>query len=87
MALKIITEECIQCDVCRSECPNGAIYDGEEGLVIEAALCTECVGYFDESRCAAGCPTFSIVPDPEHAESREELESKFQLIAEMMNTP
>ena len=29
MAL-IITDECINCDVCEPECPNGAIYQGDE---------------------------------------------------------
>ncbi|MDA0234629.1 MAG: 4Fe-4S binding protein, partial [Proteobacteria bacterium] len=29
MAL-MITDECINCDVCEPECPNGAIYQGEE---------------------------------------------------------
>ena len=28
MAL-MITDECINCDVCEPECPNGAIYQGE----------------------------------------------------------
>ena len=87
MAFKISNEECIQCDVCRSECPNGAIYEGEAGFTIDPHLCTECVGYFDEARCAAGCPTCGIAPDPDFVESREELEQKFQLVVEMMNTP
>ncbi|MGB5259933.1 MAG: 4Fe-4S binding protein, partial [Gammaproteobacteria bacterium] len=29
MAL-MITDECINCDVCEPECPNDAIYQGEE---------------------------------------------------------
>ena len=29
MAL-MITDECINCDVCEPECPNGAIYQGDE---------------------------------------------------------
>jgi NAD-dependent dihydropyrimidine dehydrogenase PreA subunit len=29
MAL-LITDECINCDVCEPECPNDAIYMGEE---------------------------------------------------------
>ena len=29
MAL-MITDECINCDVCEPECPNDAIYHGEE---------------------------------------------------------
>ena len=46
MAL-MITDECINCDVCEPECPNGAISQGPEIYVIDAAKCTECVGHFD----------------------------------------
>ena len=34
MAL-IITDECINCDVCEPECPNDAISQGEEIYVID----------------------------------------------------
>ncbi len=50
MAL-IITDECINCDVCEPECPNGAISQGEEIYEINPALCTECVGHFDKPQC------------------------------------
>ena len=43
MAL-LITDECINCDVCEPECPNNAISEGEEIYVIDPALCTECIG-------------------------------------------
>ena len=39
MAL-IITDECINCDVCEPEGPNGAISQGEEIYVIDPNLCT-----------------------------------------------
>ena len=43
MALTI-TDQCINCDVCEPECPNGAISMGEEIYVIDARRCTtECV--------------------------------------------
>ena len=42
MALKI-TDQCINCDVCEPECPNGAISMGEEIYVIDPRKCTECV--------------------------------------------
>lgn len=51
----IITDDCINCDVCEPECPNGAISQGEEIYVIDPNLCTECVGHYDGrnvSRCA-----------------------------------
>ncbi|MEY4910997.1 MAG: hypothetical protein RL761_660, partial [Pseudomonadota bacterium] len=42
MAL-LITDECINCDVCEPECPNEAIYLGEEIYEIDPHKCTECV--------------------------------------------
>ena len=47
MAL-MITDECINCDVCEPECPNQAIYMGSEIYEIDPNRCTECVGHFDE---------------------------------------
>jgi ferredoxin len=75
MAYKI-TEECINCGACEPECPNQAISAGDERYVIDPAKCTECVGHFDESQCAAVCPTDACVHDPEHKETREELQAK-----------
>jgi ferredoxin len=77
MALKI-TDECINCDVCEPECPNGAISMGPEIYVIDPALCTECVGHFDEPQCRQVCPVDCIPNDPRHPEAREELEAKFR---------
>ncbi|MCK5664214.1 MAG: 4Fe-4S binding protein, partial [Thiotrichaceae bacterium] len=34
-----ITDECINCDVCEPECPNEAIYMGEEIYEINPDLC------------------------------------------------
>jgi ferredoxin len=42
MSLKI-SDECINCDVCEPECPNGAISQGDEIYIIDPNLCTECV--------------------------------------------
>ena len=47
MAL-LITDECINCDVCEPECPNQAIYMGKEIYEIDPNKCTECVGHFEE---------------------------------------
>ncbi len=52
----IITEECINCAACEPECPNEAITAGDDVYEIEPDKCTECVGHFDESQCAAVCP-------------------------------
>lgn len=76
MAL-LITDECINCDVCEPECPNGAISQGEEIYVIDPGLCTECVGHFDSPQCVAVCPVDCILTDPNHTESREQLSAKY----------
>ncbi len=76
MAL-IITDACINCDVCEPECPNHAISLGPEIYVIDHALCTECVGHFETSQCVEVCPVACIPLDPEHKESREELYAKY----------
>lgn len=75
MALKI-TDECINCDVCEPACPNQAISMGEEIYQINPERCTECVGHFDEPRCALLCPVDCIPLDPAHPENREELLAK-----------
>ena len=77
MALKI-TDQCISCDVCEPECPNGAISMGEEIYVIDWRRCTECVGHFDKPQCQEVCPVDCIPLDPERAESREELRAKYE---------
>ena len=76
MAYKI-TEECINCGACEPECPNQAISAGDERYVIDPERCTECVGHFDESQCAAVCPTDACVPDPDHKESKEVLQARY----------
>ncbi len=77
MAL-MITDECINCDVCEPECPNGAIYPGEEIYEIDADLCTECVGHFDTPQCVEVCPVDCIPLNPERPETREQLLLKYQ---------
>lgn len=80
MAL-LITEDCIKCDVCVTQCPNLAISEGVETYEIDPLLCTECVGYFDEAQCQEGCPVGGIVTHPDWRESRDELEQKYRIIA------
>jgi ferredoxin len=74
----MITDECINCDVCEPECPNGAIAQGDEVYVIDPSKCTECVGHFDEPQCIQVCPVDCILPDPSHAESPDSLLAKFR---------
>lgn len=77
MAL-LITDECINCDVCEPECPNDAIYMGEEIYEIHFHLCTECVGHFDESQCVVVCPVECIIVDTSKLESPAELRLKYE---------
>lgn len=77
MALKI-TDECINCDVCEPECPNEAIYQGEEIYEIDPDKCTECVGHYDEPQCQQVCPVDCIPLDEEHSETQEELIVKYE---------
>ncbi len=79
MALTI-TSECINCDVCEPECPNQAISMGEEFYVIDPARCTECVGHFGEPQCVQVCPVECIPVDPDHTETREQLQAKYELL-------
>ena len=73
----LITEECINCDVCEPECPNGAITQGEEIFTIDPVLCTECIGHFTNSQCIDVCPVDCIISDPQHAESKDQLQQKY----------
>lgn len=76
MSLKI-TDQCINCDVCEPECPNGAIYQGVEFYEIEPGKCTECVGHFDTPQCREVCPVDCIPHDNLNIESRDALYAKF----------
>ncbi len=76
MAL-MITDDCINCDVCEPECPNNAISPGEEIYVIDPDKCTECVGHYDEPQCQQVCPVDCIPLDPERVETEEELLAKY----------
>ena len=76
MAL-MITDECINCDVCEPECPNEAISAGEEIYEIDASKCTECVGHYKKSQCIEVCLSDCIFPDPAHRESRDQLHEKY----------
>tara|TARA_R110001583_G_scaffold28426_4_gene100914 strand:- start:11365 stop:11610 length:246 start_codon:yes stop_codon:yes gene_type:complete len=73
----LIKDNCINCDMCDPECPNEAITFGAEIYEIDAALCTECVGFYEKPTCIAVCPINCIIVDPEHIESEEQLLDKF----------
>ena len=80
MAL-LITDECINCDVCEPECPNSAIYQGDEIYEIDPLRCTECVGHFDEPQCAAVCPVDDCcISDPDVPETTDVLLEKARVL-------
>lgn len=110
MAIQI-TEDCINCAACITECPNNAIYEAAAGwrfsdgtdlkgmielngngidadmvnspysddyYYIVREKCTECLGFYDEPRCASVCPVECCIPDPDYPETHEALLMKQQ---------
>jgi ferredoxin len=84
MAL-MITDECINCDVCEPVCPNNAIYQGELIFEIDPKKCTECVGHFEKPQCVEVCPVNCIPVNPDVVESREELLAKYESLTSEKN--
>lgn len=76
----IITDECINCDVCEPECPNSAISQGEEIYEIDPNLCTQCIGHYDEPQCQQVCPVDCILIDTSNPETPEQLMQKYLII-------
>lgn len=52
-----ITDDCVNCGACESECPVGAISEGDGKRVIDASACASC------GSCAAVCPSEAIVEE------------------------
>ena len=76
MAL-MITDECINCDVCEPVCPNDAISQGELIYQINPDKCTECVGHYNEPQCVSVCPVACIPKNPAYVETSEQLMLKY----------
>ena len=76
MAL-MITDDCINCDLCPVECPNEAIDMGDSIYTIDPARCTECVGQYDQPSCMQVCPVDCIVADPDNNEDLDQLAEKY----------
>ena len=53
----VITEECISCGACASECPVDAISEGDGKFVIDADTCIDC------GNCAETCPVSAPVQE------------------------
>lgn len=80
MAL-LIKNSCINCDMCEPECPNQAISMGDNIYQIDPDRCTECVGHYDVPTCMKVCPIDNtIIKDPAHNETKEQLWEKFVLL-------
>jgi ferredoxin len=56
-----ITDECISCAACETECPTNSISMGDTIYVIDATTCVECVGHYDSPQCVSVCPVECIV--------------------------
>lgn len=50
----VISEECISCGACESECPTGSISAGDSQYVIDAETCIDC------GACEPVCPVSAI---------------------------
>ena len=77
MAL-MITDECINCDVCEPECPNEAISMGVEIYQIDPHRCTECVGPLRRAAVRAGLPGGLHSGRPGACRNRETLFERFE---------
>ena len=53
----VITDECIQCGACASNCPVEAIKEGDGKFVIDQDACVQC------GACASNCPVDAIKED------------------------
>ncbi|NQU70774.1 MAG: YfhL family 4Fe-4S dicluster ferredoxin [Rhodospirillales bacterium] len=81
MALMIL-QDCTNCDACLPVCPNQAISVGDPVYVIDPMKCTECIGAEDEPQCEMVCPAPAecIGPNPDWAESQEDLLAKYEML-------
>ncbi len=80
MAL-LITDACINCDVCEPECPNEAISEGPETCQIDPDKCTECVGHYGAPQCIEVCPVDCIMVNPDRVESPDALLVKYRALS------
>ncbi len=50
-----ITDDCLACGLCASECPEEAISEGDPIYVVDPEKCTDC------GTCQEACPNEAIV--------------------------
>ena len=50
----VICDECLSCGSCASECPVGAISEGDGKYVVNADECVDC------GACESACPVGAI---------------------------
>ena len=66
------------------EAPSGASgFWSADFFYIVPDKCTECETFHDEPQCAAVCPVDCCLPDPNHVESKEELQEKVKYLDEI----
>jgi ferredoxin len=53
----VITDDCIACGACASECPQEGIQEEDDKYVIDADLCTDC------GSCVDQCPMGAITEE------------------------
>lgn len=53
----VISDACIACGACASECPCSAISEGDGKYVIDESLCVDC------GACASACPVEAPQPN------------------------
>ena len=84
----MITDACVNCGACLLSCPNDGIGKGQHKVVLDATLCTECVGFFSSERCAAVCPIDgACIPDPSNVETEAALFARAKRIHARSPTP
>ena len=80
MALRI-TDECLNCFACISDCLNEAISEGDIIHVIDSARCTECIGSYDKPSCIEVCPVEEAIErDPERVETPASLLTRWKTL-------
>lgn len=52
-----VTDQCVNCGACESDCPVGAIVEKDDARAIDAEKCISC------GTCAASCPAEAIVEE------------------------